>query len=85
VVRVSPDLSFAKLYLSVFGAVKPDELLKKLEDNKSKIRYAFGQRVRNQLRIVPEFAFFHDDSASYAAKIDSLLNPDSNSPENEKP
>jgi len=80
IVRVSPDLSFAKIYLSVFGSVNAQDMIQKLDENKSRIRYAFGQKVRNQLRIVPELAFYHDDSASYAAKIDSLLNPDTDGP-----
>jgi ribosome-binding factor A len=73
VVRISPDLSFARIYLSTIGRIQPAELVQKLEAQKSKIRYIFGQKVKHQLRIVPEFAFYYDDSAAYAANIDALL------------
>lgn len=75
VVRISPDLSLAKVYFSIFGKEPAQELLAKLEENKSKIRFQLGQKIRHQLRIVPELAFFIDDSAEYAARIDNLLHP----------
>lgn len=76
VVRVSPDLSFAKVYFSIFGKEPAATVMEKLEDNKTKIRYILGQKLRHQLRIVPELAFFHDDSAAYADRISQLLDRD---------
>jgi ribosome-binding factor A len=72
-VRVSPDLSFAKIYISVFPSAGHDDVLKTIHDNSNKIRYEMGQKVRKQLRIVPEIAFFIDDSLDYIDKIDKLL------------
>ena len=74
VVRVSPDLSVAKAYLSIFPSVKGEELLKAIRANTKAIRYDLGQRVRLQLRKIPELSFFIDDSLDYIEHIDSLLN-----------
>ena len=73
VVRMSPDLSVAKIYLSVFPSEKREEYLVHLKKYTKVIRNELGQRVKMQLRIVPELVFFIDDSLDYAAKIDELL------------
>lgn len=72
-VRVSPDLSFAKIFLSIFPSLNQKEVLDSIKDQTTKIRYELGQKVRSQLRIVPEIAFFIDDSLDYIDKIDKLL------------
>jgi ribosome-binding factor A len=72
-VRVSPDLSFAKVYISIYPSAGQDEILKSVQDHSSKIRFEMGQKIRRQLRIVPEIAFFIDDSLDYIEKIDKLL------------
>ncbi len=72
-VRVSPDLSFAKVYLSIFPSNEPDKFLENLKYHVKHIRYELGKMVRHQLRIVPELAFFIDDSLDYAEHIDDLL------------
>ncbi len=73
-VRVSPDLSIARVYLSLMGGSSAEESLQHIEESKSKIRYAVGQSLGKSLRIVPDLHFFHDDSAAYADRIDQLLN-----------
>ena len=72
-VRVSSDLSVAKIYLSIFPSEKADELLKAIRANTKAIRYDLGQRVRLQLRKIPELSFFIDDSLDYLENIDRLL------------
>ena len=72
-VRVSPDLSFAKVYISIYPSAGQDDILKSVQDHSSKIRFEMGQKIRRQLRIVPEIAFFIDDSLDYIEKIDKLL------------
>jgi ribosome-binding factor A len=72
-VRVSPDLSVAKVYLSIFPSEKGKELLETIEQNSRTLRYDLGQRVRTQLRKIPELSFFLDDSLDYIDKIDHLL------------
>jgi ribosome-binding factor A len=72
-VRVSPDISVARVYLSVFPSERVEELLTNINGNVKSIRYELGKRVRFQLRIIPELKFFIDDSLDYIDKIDSLL------------
>ena len=72
-VRVSPDLSLAKVYLSFFPPEKGKELLESIEKNKKTLRYDLGQIVRTQLRRIPELMFYLDDSLDYVEKIDKLL------------
>lgn len=73
VVRVSPDLSFAKVYLSIFPFDKSAEAMATLDKNNWMIRKALGTRVKHQLKQVPELAFQLDDSLEYIENIDNLL------------
>ena len=73
VVRISPDMSYARVYLSVFPSERSEEIVKNINDNMKSSRVALGNRVRQQLRIIPELKFFVDDSLDYAAHIDELL------------
>ena len=73
IVRVSPDLGIAKAYLSVFPSAKGQEIVETLNNNSKGIRFEFGNRVRHQLRIIPELRFYIDDSLDYIEHIDSLL------------
>lgn len=74
VVRVTPDLSIAKVYLSLFPPDKVQELFESVNMQVKTIRHELGRRVKNQLRLVPELHFFIDDSIDYARRIDELLN-----------
>lgn len=73
VVRISPDMSVARAYLSVFPSDRSEEIVKNINDNMKSIRYELGTRVRHQLRIIPELKFFVDDSLDYIENIDRLL------------
>jgi len=75
-VRISPDLSIARGYVSIFPSEKAQEILKNINDNAKSIRYELGTRVRHQLRIIPELKFFLDDSLDYLEHIDELLKED---------
>jgi ribosome-binding factor A len=72
VVRVTPDLSLARIYLSVFAGPDKHEVLQNIRDNGRKIRGEVGKRLRNMHKI-PELSFFIDDSLDYAETIDKLL------------
>ena len=73
IVRISPDMSYARVYLSVFPSERSEEIVKNINDNMKAIRFELGNRVCHQLRIIPELKFFVDDSLDYAAHIDELL------------
>ncbi len=75
-VRVSPDLSIARVHLSVFPSERGDEIVKNVNTNVHQLRYALAQRVRYQLRKTPDLVFYVDDSLDYIEHIDSLLHPD---------
>jgi ribosome-binding factor A len=73
VVRVTPDLGLARIYLSIFPPDKKEEVFNNLVEHTSRVRYALGRRVGKQLRIIPELEFFQDDSLDYLENIDRLL------------
>ena len=72
-VRISPDLSVAKVYISMMLAPDKKAILDKLDVHKKEIRKALGVRIRNQARIVPELAFFIDEVEEKAQRLDDLL------------
>ncbi|WKK82457.1 30S ribosome-binding factor RbfA [Marivirga arenosa] len=72
-VEVSPDLSFAKIYLSLMLSDKPSETLELIQAKKSEIRKHLGNRIGKQVRIIPELAFFMDDTLERANRIDDIL------------
>ena len=74
VVRVTPDLSIARVYLSIFPSERGTEILESVRKNAKSIRFELASRVRFQLRKTPELQFFIDDSLDYIDNIDSLLN-----------
>ena len=72
-VEVSPDLSFAKIYLSLMLSDNPSETLEMIRERKSEIRKHLGNKIGKQVRIVPEIAFFMDDTLERANRIDDIL------------
>lgn len=72
-VRVSPDLSLAKVYISMMLAPDKKAVLEKLDVHKKEIRKALGERIRNQARIIPELAFFIDEVEEKAQRMDEIL------------
>jgi len=73
-VKISPDLSFARIYLSLFGAKDREALLKLIKEHQSEIRKHLGEKIRKQVRIIPELNFYIDDTMDYAQRIQELLN-----------
>ena len=72
-VRVSPDLSLAKTYVSIFPSEKASKVMAILEENVRGYRGELGRKVGKQLRIVPEIVFYLDTSLDYAEHIEELL------------
>ena len=81
-VNVTSDLSLAKVYLSVFPQSKAKELLAAIKTNTPLIKHDLTQRVKLQLRKVPNLSFYIDDSLDYIEKIDSALSLKENPIEN---
>jgi len=91
-VRVTDDLSIAKIYLSVFSPgrdVKP--IFEAIDQSRDEIRYKLASKIRNQVRRIPELLFYHDDTAEYVNKIEGLFSQvredreDSDNPQDSNP
>ncbi len=73
-VRMTDDLSIAKVYLSVFSPNRdPEPIYKHIDEQQDEIRYKLASKIRHQVRRIPELLFFHDDTAQYVNKIESLF------------
>jgi len=71
--RMTPDLGIARAYLSFLPDKNKAVLFDAIQENAKFIRQKLGERVRHQLRIVPDLEFYLDDTAEYAAKMDALF------------
>jgi ribosome-binding factor A len=71
-VRITPDLSIARIYVSTFHE-KGEDVLGKLNTHKREIRHKLGLRIRTQARVIPELEFFIDDSLDYAEKMTTRM------------
>lgn len=71
-VMMSPDLGFAKAYLS-FLLAEPKTVFDLINEQKKDIRHALAKRIGKSVRIIPELAFFPDDSATYAQYMDKVI------------
>lgn len=72
-VKVSPDLSIAKAYLSIFPGDKSQQILENIKRQQKTVRYELAQHVKETLRKCPELQFYLDDSLDYVENIDRLL------------
>lgn len=77
-VNVTTDLSIAKVYLSIFPIERGEELLEGIKSNAPLIKHNLAQRVKQQLRKVPNLVFYIDDSLEYIDQIDKALQGDEN-------
>jgi ribosome-binding factor A len=72
-VRMSPDLSVARIYVSMTLAKDKAVVLDKLNTHKPEIRKALGEKIRNQARIVPQLVFFIDEVEEEAERIEDII------------
>ncbi|MCB9232617.1 MAG: 30S ribosome-binding factor RbfA [Bacteroidia bacterium] len=73
IVRTSPDLNLCKVYLSVFPAENREAVFEEVEGSLGSIRHALAQRIRQQVRRIPELMFFLDDTLDYVDKMDRIF------------
>lgn len=83
-VRVSPDLSIARVYLSIFPEDNSKAVIKAIQERAATVRFDLGKQVGSQLRKIPELIFHLDTSISYAERIDELLRQNPTSPVSEE-
>lgn len=72
-VKVTVDLSVAKVYLSIFPNNKSAEIMEGVKSNAALIKHEIAQRTKHQLRRMPQLEFFVDDSLEYIDQIDKSL------------
>lgn len=72
-VKITPDLFEARIYLSLFQVKDPEAVLQRFKDLSSEIRGDLGRRMRHQLRSIPQFTFYLDDTLDYVFKMEKIL------------
>ena len=72
-VKMSPDLGLARIYLSLLGVKDIDLFFEELEDKKSEVRKILGNKIGKQVRKIPELAFYHDNIEEEARRVDRLI------------
>ena len=73
-VRVTDDLSIAKVYISVFAPQgDPERVFKLIDDHQDEIRYELASRIKHQVRRIPELIFFEDDTSAYVDRMETLF------------
>ncbi len=72
-VRVSPDLALAKVYVSFLNTQNTGASISIINSYANEIRYKLGSRIRHQARVIPNLAFFVDDTNEYVAHMDKLF------------
>ncbi|MDR2836532.1 MAG: 30S ribosome-binding factor RbfA [Bacteroidales bacterium] len=75
-VGISPDLSFAKIYVSIFPSTDAEKIILEINHNSTRIRFELGKTIKNNLRIVPEIVFYLDDTLDVVERIDKALKQD---------
>lgn len=72
-VMASPDLSYIKVYLSLFNSPKRAQVMQALELYSREIRMELAKKIRNQVKKVPELTFFEDDTLDYVQHMDEVF------------
>jgi ribosome-binding factor A len=72
-VRMSPDVGYAFIYLSVLQEADPQALIEQIRENKGALRKALGDQIRDQLKKVPELYFYYDDTMDYVERMEEVF------------
>ena len=72
-VKMTPDLYTARIYLSIYNTKHPDEIMTHIEANTNAFRKLLGQKVRHQLRSVPQLSFFKDETLDEVFKLEEIF------------
>jgi len=72
-VKVTPDLGLAKVYLSILNVPKRKQVMENLILYGREIRMELARKLKNQVRKIPEIAFYEDDSLDYVSKMDKIF------------
>jgi len=72
-VKITPDLLEARVYLSFFKVADANEALKKIQERAGEIKRELGNRVRQQLRRIPEIKYFKDDTLDHVFRMEEII------------
>lgn len=77
-VSVTVDLSLAKIYISIFPKTETEKYFNSIQENVFQINHEMSSRMKNQLRKMPKFSFFIDDSLDYIEGIEKAISKPDN-------
>ena len=77
-VSVTVDLSLAKIYISIFPKTETEKYFNSIQENLFQINHEMSSRMKNQLRKMPKFSFFIDDSLDYIEGIEKAISKPDN-------
>ena len=77
-VSVTVDLSLAKVYISIFPKTETEKYFNSIQENVFQINHEMSSRMKNQLRKMPKFSFFIDDSLDYIEGIEKAISKPDN-------
>lgn len=72
-VMVTPDLSLAKIYLSVYNTIDKNEVLLLLRDQVNPLRQSLSSRIRKKVRRIPEIDLYLDDTLDEMYRLNALF------------
>lgn len=72
-VQVTPDISLAKIYLSVFNTEDKDGVIEKIRENVSSLKRDLGRRIRRHVRRIPQISFYNDDTLDEMYRLNQLF------------
>lgn len=72
-VKMTPDFSLAKIYLSVYNTENKQAVLLEMEDNQIRLKQSLSQRIRRQIRRFPDIAFYLDDTLDEMHRLNQLF------------
>ncbi|KPH11090.1 30S ribosome-binding factor RbfA [Chryseobacterium sp. ERMR1:04] len=79
-VKITPDLSIAKIYLSIFPQEFRTSIMKEIEENKTQYRNFIGQKMGKQVRIIPQLSFYLDTALDDVEKLEKELRGEGDNP-----
>lgn len=72
-VKVTPDLTLVRFYLSVFNNPDPDLVIQRFDERTFEIKRALAEKLRHELRRIPEIEFFRDDTLDQVYHLEDVF------------
>jgi ribosome-binding factor A len=82
-VKITPDLLEARVYLSLFQVKDADTAMKKIEDRAHEIKKQLAEKIKRQVRRIPEIKYFKDDTLDHVFKMEELFKEIKTNPEDD--